>query len=56
MVKAIAAFERTLVSAGSRYELASAGTIMLSESEERGRALFFGDRARCAQCQRPVRR
>ena len=52
VVKAIAAFERTLVSAGSRYDQARAGAAALTESEERGQALFFGQRgqARCAQC------
>ncbi len=50
VIKAIAAFQRTLVSAGSRYDQALAGTAVLSESEQRGQRLFFGERARCAQC------
>lgn len=50
VIKAIAAFERTLVAAGSRYDRAQAGAAVLSESEQRGQALFFGERARCAQC------
>lgn len=52
VIKAIAAFERTLVSAGSRYDQARAGQAALSESERRGEALFFGERgqAQCAQC------
>ena len=50
VIKAIAAFERTLISADSRYDQAQAGQATLSEAEERGRALFFGDRALCSQC------
>ena len=50
VIKAIAAFERTLISAGSRYDQALAGTATLTESEQRGQRLFFGERALCAQC------
>ncbi|HMN21587.1 MAG TPA: di-heme enzyme [Ottowia sp.] len=52
VIKAIAAFERTLISAGSRYDQALAGTLTLSNSEQRGQALFFGQRgaAHCVQC------
>ena len=50
VIKAIAAFQRTLISAGSRYDQALAGTAALTESEQRGQRLFFGERARCAQC------
>jgi cytochrome c peroxidase len=52
VIKAIAAFERTLVSGGSRYDQARAGAAELTESEQRGQALFFGmqGQARCAQC------
>jgi len=52
VVKAIAAFERTLVSGGSRYDQARAGTATLSDSERRGLALFFGEQgqAHCVQC------
>ena len=52
VIKAIAAFERTLVAAGSRYDLALAGRITLSASEQRGQALFFGERGKagCVQC------
>ena len=52
VIKAIAAFERTLVSAGSRYDQARAGTATLTDSEQRGQALFFGTQgaAHCAQC------
>lgn len=52
VIKAIAAFERTLISAGSRYDQTLAGTLTLSDSEQRGQALFFGQRgaAHCVQC------
>jgi len=50
VIKAIAAFERTLVSAGSRYDQFQAGTASLTAQEQRGMQLFFGDRALCARC------
>jgi cytochrome c peroxidase len=50
VIKAIAAFERTLISANSRYDQAVAGQTTLTESEERGRQLFFGNKALCSQC------
>ncbi|MFV0679793.1 MbnH family di-heme enzyme [Ottowia sp.] len=50
VIKAIASFERTLISASSRYDLALAGQATLTDTEERGRQLFFGSRALCAQC------
>lgn len=45
VIKAIAAFERTLISAGSRYDQAPAGQITLSAQEQRGQQLFFGPKA-----------
>ncbi len=50
VIKAIAAFQRTLISAGSRYDQAQAGQAVLSAAEQRGQALFFGPRALCASC------
>lgn len=50
VIKAIAAFERTLIAAGSRYDQAQAGQITLTPAEQRGQQLFFGERARCAAC------
>lgn len=41
--KAIAQFERTLVSANSRYDRFLLGTDTLSASEARGRLIFYGD-------------
>ena len=50
IIKAIAAFERTLISADSRYDQSVAGKITLSAQEARGMKLFFSDQAKCAQC------
>ncbi|MDO5625640.1 MAG: di-heme enzyme [Pseudomonadota bacterium] len=50
VIKAIAAFERTLVSADSRHDQAQAGQATLSAQEARGQRLFFGPKALCAQC------
>jgi cytochrome c peroxidase len=49
--RALAAFERTLVSRGSRYDRFAAGdSLALSPAEKRGFALFKSARARCASC------
>ncbi len=45
LTRAIAAYERTLVSGRSRADV---GT--LTPSEQAGKALFFGDRAGCSSC------
>ena len=50
IIKAIAAWERTLIAANSRYDRYRAGLTMLDEAELRGMALFFGERAHCSQC------
>lgn len=50
IVKAIATFQRTLISGSSRYDRSLRGTATLSESEERGRVLFFGEKAECFHC------
>ena len=50
VIKAIAAFERSLIAAGSRHDQAQAGQITLTPAEQRGQRLFFGERARCAAC------
>ncbi len=50
LARAIAAFERTVLSGGSRYDEFKAGNQQaLNEAEKRGLALFEG-RARCTQC------
>ena len=48
--KALAAFERTIVSQGSRFDrYASGDKSALTDSEKKGLALFIG-KARCARC------
>lgn len=50
MAKAIAAFERTVVSGNSRFdEFRNGKEHALNEAEKRGMAIFFG-KARCSQC------
>ncbi len=49
-IRAIAAFQRTLVSADSRFDRAERGELALTDAERRGRDLFFSDRTRCASC------
>lgn len=50
LAKAIAAFERTVVSGNSRYdEFKNGNEHALNESEKRGLAIFEG-KARCSQC------
>jgi cytochrome c peroxidase len=50
IIKAIAAFQRTLISGGSRYDQWLAGNIALSDAETRGMQLFFGEKAECFHC------
>jgi cytochrome c peroxidase len=50
VIKAIATFERGLISANSKYDQFKQKKISLAENEERGRALFFSDKAQCSQC------
>ena len=45
ITRAIAAFERTFLSGNSKYD-----TNQLSESEQRGMALFFSDSLACSSC------
>jgi cytochrome c peroxidase len=49
-IKAIAAFQRSLISGNSTYDQAVAGKAFLSSTEQRGRDLFFGSKAGCSQC------
>ena len=50
LAKAIAAFERTVVSGNSKYDEFKSGNLQaFNESEKRGLALFEG-KARCSQC------
>lgn len=51
LIRAIAAYERTLISAFSAYDAFMAGDSgALNPSEQRGMALFFSDRTQCASC------
>ena len=49
-IRAIAAFQRSLISGNSTYDQAVAGKAVLSSAEQRGRDLFFGSKAGCSQC------
>ena len=50
--KAIASFERSILSGRSRYDrfVFDDDAQALTEAEQRGMRLFFGDRARCGTC------
>ncbi len=48
--KAIAQYERTLISSNSRYDQFQAGANTLTGEEERGMNLFFSERADCFHC------
>ncbi len=52
IIKAIAAFERTLISGRSRFDhyVFDDDAKALSDAEKRGMGLFFSARAGCAQC------
>ena len=50
IIKAIATFERGVISAGSRFDRAQAGELQLTAAEERGRQLFYSEQAQCANC------
>src|SRR5713226_5513414 len=52
IIKAIAAFERTLISGRSPFDryVYDDDPTALSDSEKRGMALFFSPRVGCAQC------
>ncbi|MDJ0450383.1 di-heme enzyme [Methylocystis sp. JR02] len=50
IVKAISAFERGVVSFNSRYDQYLQGKLKLSEAEQRGHDLYFGEKAECHHC------
>jgi cytochrome c peroxidase len=50
VIRAIAAFQRSIVSADSRYDRYLRGTTRLTDSEQRGLNLFMGERAECHHC------
>jgi cytochrome c peroxidase len=49
-IKAISAFQRTLISGNSRYDQWLAGKKTLNDGELRGMKLFFGEKAECFHC------
>lgn len=50
VIKAIAAFQRSMVSANSRYDRWLVGQEKLTDAETRGMNLFFGEKAECFHC------
>lgn len=54
VIKAIASFERTMITGRSRYDRFLNGTATLDDSERRGATLFFGERAECHHCHSSV--
>lgn len=50
VVKAIAQFERTFVSANSKYDRYLRGEVQLTASEARGEGIFFTEKGDCFHC------
>jgi cytochrome c peroxidase len=50
IIRSIAAFQRSIVSADSRYDRYLRGKAKLSAAEKRGMELFMGERAECHHC------
>lgn len=50
IIAAIASFQRSLIAGNSRYDRFLRGEAVLAPNEERGRLLFFGERAECFHC------
>lgn len=50
LVRALANFERTLISANSKYDQFLQGKTVLSQAETQGKHLFFSDSLACASC------
>jgi cytochrome c peroxidase len=50
VVKAIAQFERTLISNQSRWDREQRGEVTFTEEERRGERLFFSERGECFHC------
>lgn len=50
ITRALAAFERTLVSVDSKYDQYLLGELTLTEDEMEGMALFMSDELKCASC------
>ena len=50
IIRAIASFQRTLISGNSKYDRWLRGAATMTASEQRGMSLFFGERAECHHC------
>ena len=50
VINAVAAFQRSLISGNSKYDQVISGKAVFAVAEQRGRDLFFGSKAACAQC------
>ena len=50
LIKAIASFQRGLISFESKYDQSVQGKVNLNTEELRGQQLFFSDQARCFRC------
>lgn len=50
VIKAIASFQRSLISGNSRYDQFISGKGVMSAAELRGMNLFFGEKAECFHC------
>jgi cytochrome c peroxidase len=50
VIKAIASFQRGMVSFDSKYDRSVAGKVELAADAMRGKNLFFSDQARCFRC------
>jgi cytochrome c peroxidase len=50
ITKAIASFQRSLISSNSRYDQQLQGKLTLNDQEQRGSRLFFGEKAECFHC------
>ena len=50
ITRAIANFERSLISGDSKYDRYKQGLNKLTESEKEGMALFFSDKTNCSKC------
>jgi len=48
--RALATFERSLISGNSKYDQYKKGTLSLSDEEQKGMNLFFSDRTNCSDC------
>jgi cytochrome c peroxidase len=48
--RALATFERSLISGNSKFDQYKKGTLSLSDDEQKGMNLFFSDRTNCSDC------